>query len=85
MDVRSANGVKKAADAFADNTQKGLCVCLVPCRTDTRWWQDDAMRCTEIRLIKGRLRFNDKDGAPFPSALLIFGTKKMPIIRTYEV
>lgn len=47
-------------------------VCLVPSRTDTKWWHEYAMR-GEIRLIKGRLKFGDaKDSAPFPSAIIVF-------------
>ena len=47
-------------------------VCLVPARTDTRWWHDYAIK-GEIRFIKGRLKFgNAKTNAPFPSALVIF-------------
>ena len=47
-------------------------VCLLPARTDTRWWHTYAMK-GEIRFIKGRLKFgNAKANAPFPSALVIF-------------
>jgi phage N-6-adenine-methyltransferase len=47
-------------------------VCLVPSRTDTRWWHDYAMK-GDIRFIKGRLKFgNAKHNAPFPSAIVIF-------------
>ena len=53
-----------------------LVVCLVPARTDTRWWHDYAMT-GEVRFIRGRLRFIQPDGqqgqsAPFPSAIVIF-------------
>jgi phage N-6-adenine-methyltransferase len=47
-------------------------VCLVPARTDTRWWQDI---CTlgEVRFVRGRLRFGGSTtGAPFPSAVVVF-------------
>jgi phage N-6-adenine-methyltransferase len=48
-------------------------VCLVPARTDTEWWHKYAMK-GEIRLVEGRLKFNDGEGtAPFPSAVVIFG------------
>lgn len=56
-------------------------VCLVPSRTDTRWWHDyvwDAGQHqpkpnVEIRFIKGRLRFGGASaGAPFPSCVVIF-------------
>ena len=47
-------------------------VCLIPARTDTRWWHEYVMK-GEIRLIKGRLKFSGhKTSAPFPSAVVIF-------------
>jgi len=48
-------------------------VLLIPSRTDTRWWHSDIMKATEIRFIKGRLKFGQaKNSAPFPSALAIY-------------
>jgi len=48
-------------------------VCLIPARTDTRYWHDYCMQADEIRLIKVRLKFGDsKNSAPFPSAIVIF-------------
>lgn len=50
-------------------------VCLLPARTDTKWWHDYCMR-GEIRFIKGRLKFGgQKNSAPFPSAVVIFRPK----------
>ncbi len=49
-------------------------VCLIPSRTDTRWWHDYAMK-GDIRFLRGRLKFgNSKNSAPFPSAVVIFRT-----------
>ena len=46
-------------------------VCLVPARTDTKWWHEFAMP-HEIRFIRGRLKFGDsKNSAPFPSAVVV--------------
>jgi len=46
-------------------------VCLVPARTDTRWFQDYCLK-GEIRFIRGRLKFGgSKNSAPFPSAVVI--------------
>jgi hypothetical protein len=46
-------------------------VCLVPARTDTRWWHESCMR-GEVRLVKGRLKFGDGCApAPFPSAVIV--------------
>ena len=58
-----------------------IVVCLVPARTDTRWWHDYVWNRTtnapydgvEIRFIKGRLKFGGvAQGAPFPSVVIIF-------------
>ena len=48
-------------------------VMLIPSRTDTRYWHDYIMKSTEIRFIKGRLKFGgNKNSAPFPSAIIVF-------------
>lgn len=48
-------------------------VCLVPARTDTNWWWDNALH-GEMRFIRGRLTFGGGDvPAPFPSAVVILG------------
>ena len=54
--------------------QKGKTVImLIPSRTDTRYWHDYIMKATEIRFIKGRLKFGgSKNSAPFPSAIVVF-------------
>jgi site-specific DNA-methyltransferase (adenine-specific) len=69
--------VKKAYD----ESQRGaLVVMLIPARTDTRYWHDYIFNKAEIRFIKGRLRFGmagrQTGVAPFPSAVVIFGSKK---------
>ena len=48
-------------------------VLLIPSRTDTRWWHEYVMTATEIRFIRGRLRFEGaKHSAPFPSVIVIW-------------
>ena len=50
-----------------------LVVCLIPSRTDTKWWHDYVMLADEIRFLRGRLKFGDsKNSAPFPSVVVIF-------------
>lgn len=50
-----------------------VAVFLVPSRTDTRWWHEHALEATEIRFIRGRLRFGDAtNSAPFPSCILVY-------------
>ena len=58
--------------------QKGKTVVfLIPSRTDTIAWHKYCMNATEIRFIKGRLKFDDqKNSAPFPSAIVIFKGKQ---------
>jgi len=51
-------------------------VFLVASRTDTKWWHELMRRASEIRFIKGRLKFDDSGNpAPFPSAIVILRGK----------
>ncbi len=63
--------VKKCyEEALKPNT---IVVLLIPARTDTRYFHDYIIHRSEIRFIKGRLRFGEaKTGAPFPSMIVIF-------------
>jgi phage N-6-adenine-methyltransferase len=67
----------------AEQARKGnaTVVCLVPARTDTRWfhdhiWDEQWHRTrpgVEVRFIKGRVKFGAAtNGAPFPSMVVIF-------------
>ena len=48
-------------------------VCLLPARTDTKWFHEYIYGQAEIRFIKGRLKFSEsKNSAPFPSMIVIF-------------
>lgn len=61
--------LQKAYEAYLEGA---TVVCLVPSRTDTRWWHDFAMK-GDIEFIKGRLKFgNAKHNAPFPCAIVVF-------------
>lgn len=51
-------------------------VMLIPARTDTRYFHDYIYNQSEIRFVKGRLKFNDcKQSAPFPSMVVIYKNK----------
>ena len=55
-----------------------LVVCLLPARTDTKWFHDYIYGKAEIRFVKGRLKFGtSKNSAPFPSMVVVYkgGTK----------
>ena len=63
--------------AYEEALKGKLIVMLIPSRTDTRYWHDYIMKASEIRFIKGRLKFGDsKNSAPFPSAIIIFKATK---------
>ena len=66
-----AKWVKKASEA-----RGGIVVLLIPARTDTKYFHKYIYHKSEIRFIKGRLKFkgNQKGSgpAPFPSAVIIF-------------
>ncbi len=65
-----AQWIKKA---YESSLQGSTVVCLVPSRTDVKWWHDWAMKANEIRFIQGRLKYsNSQYNAPFPNALLVF-------------
>jgi len=56
---------------------KGLCVMLLPARTDTKWFHWYVLHCARIEFIFGRLHFNNsKTSAPFPSIIAIYNEEK---------
>lgn len=58
--------------AYQSSLNGATVVCLLPARTDTRWWNQFCVR-GEIRFLQGRLKFcHAKQSAPFPSAIVIF-------------
>lgn len=66
------------AKAYEQSKQGRTVVLLVAARTDTRWFHNIVLPfSSEIRFIKGRLKFsNSKNSAPFPSCVIIFKGKK---------
>lgn len=64
--------IKKASEA-----RGGIVVCLLPARTDTKYFHEFIYTKAEIRFIKGRLKFGGaKNSAPFPSMVVIFKGEK---------
>ena len=61
--------VRKARESAMEGS--ATVVCLLPARTDTRWFHDHCA-LGEVILLRGRLRFSEKGPAPFPSAIVIF-------------
>jgi site-specific DNA-methyltransferase (adenine-specific) len=71
--------------AYEESLKGAVVVCLIPSRTDTKYWHDYVMKAQEIRFVKGRLKFEapcynlgEDTGikrsscAPFPSVIVIF-------------
>jgi phage N-6-adenine-methyltransferase len=75
--------VKKA---FEESGGGATVVCLLPSRTETRWWWNYCMK-GEIRFIKGRLKFKGRNTkgdlvnypATFGNAIVIF---RPPVKKT---
>lgn len=64
--------VKKA---YESSLKGATVVCLLPARTDTKWWHNYCQKVNyeDIRFIKGRLKFSGNGkSAPFPSVIVIF-------------
>ena len=71
--------------AYKESLHGATVVCLIPARTDTRYWHDYIFPyAKEIRFIKGRLKFGfSENSAPFPSAIIVFKKDGKQIITTY--
>ena len=72
------NWIVKAVQTSCAGTRV---VCLLPARTDTKWWHefiwDTKANCpyrgVQVRFLRGRLKFgNATNSAPFPSVVVIF-------------
>jgi phage N-6-adenine-methyltransferase len=74
--------VKKA---YEESRKGATVVCLLPGRTDTRWFHEYVLHKAKIRPVRGRITFLGEDGlpvrnkktgeiqsAPFPSLIVIF-------------
>lgn len=58
--------------AYEESLNNATVVCLLPARTDTRWFHNYCIK-GEVRFLKGRLRFgNCRYTAPFPNMIVVF-------------
>jgi site-specific DNA-methyltransferase (adenine-specific) len=69
------------AKAEEEAARGATVVCLLPARTDTRWFhrwiwdakRDRPRRGVKLRLLQGRLTFSNAEAsAPFPSCIVVF-------------
>jgi len=64
--------IKKRVQKWAF-ARGGVVVMLLPARTDTSRFHDFIYHKSEIRFVRGRLKFWDwKNSAPFPSMVVVF-------------
>jgi len=69
--------------AYEEGQKGAVCVCLIPSRTDTKYWHEYCMK-GEIRFIKGRIKFgNSENSAPFPSAIVIFRSENVLSVLSF--
>ena len=66
--------MKKAYEASLNGA---IVVCLIPIRSDTKYWHEFCMKADEIRFIKRRVKFSNPykektSSATFPSVVVIF-------------
>ena len=62
---------------YKESLNGSTVVMLMPARTDTKYFHEWILGKAEIRFIKGRLKFgNSKNGAPFPSIIVIYKPKE---------
>lgn len=62
--------IKKASESAEAGA---TVVMLLPARTDTKWFHEYVYGRTEIRFVRGRLKFGgSQNAAPFPSMVAIF-------------
>lgn len=65
--------VRWVKKAYESAVAGATVVCLLPARTDTKWFQEYCLKSRDIRFIRGRLRFvSAKNSAPFPSVVVVF-------------
>ena len=63
---------------YESKSEETLIVMLIPSRTDTKYFHDYIYNRTEIRFVKGRLKFGGgNSSAPFPSMIVIWRGAKI--------
>ena len=75
--------MKKAVEAYKRGVEV---VCLIPARTDTKWWHEWVMPyASEIRFIRGRLYFGGQEKpTPFPSVVVVYKGGQVPVLGVID-
>jgi phage N-6-adenine-methyltransferase len=84
---------KWVAKAIEESKKGAPVICLLPARTDTKWFRACYENAAAIYFVQGRLKFvGAKDSAPFPSMVVVFNENvaaglprfagnRMPVIK----
>jgi phage N-6-adenine-methyltransferase len=81
--------IKEFMEWIDKNRKSNTFVCLLPSRTDTKWWHrhvwsrltDRPYPGVHIKFLEGRVKFSgSKSGAPFPSVIVVFKDATREII-----
>ena len=76
--------MKKFIQKAYSERNNAVTVCLIPARTNTRWWHDYCMK-GEVYFICGRPKFKGcVHGMPQPLAFVIFGRKE-GIMKSFKL
>lgn len=68
--------MKKFIQKAYNERHRAVTVCLIPARTNTKWWHEYCMQ-GEVYFICGRPKFKGCiHGLPQPLAIIVFGRKK---------
>lgn len=74
-DLFFCNPPYSAVGDWVRKASTGWGFCLVPARTDTKWFHEAVKEAGQVIFLKGRLKFGDqKNSAPFPSCVIGFGS-----------
>ena len=69
--------------AYRESLNGAVVVCLIPARTDTRYWHDYIFPNAEIRFLKGRVKFlNSGEEVEYIEQLGLFGEEKSEVVSS---
>ena len=73
--------------AWRASTLGATVVCLLPVRTDTKWWHEYVMESNEIRLLNRRISFDGpiKNKSTMPVCIVIFNGIKIPRLAVMDI
>ena len=69
--------------AYRESLNGAIVVCLIPARTDTRYWHDYIFPNAEVRFLKGRVKFlNNGEEVEYIEQLGLFGEEQSEVVTS---